>query len=72
MEETAAVLGDAGFKVEHWEDRTRDLRQLALRLIMAPGPAGECAFGWREGMGKGTDMGCKDLGYHLLVARRSA
>ena len=70
------MLKDAGFTIEHWEDRTRDLRQLAIRLIMAPGPPGENLFGWR-GPGnvsneKGTDMGCRDLGYYLLVARRIA
>lgn len=75
-EQTETMLTDAGFTIEHWEDRTRDLRQLAARLIMAPGPAGENLFGWRGNMGllnnKGTDRGCNDLGYHLLVARRSA
>jgi len=74
--QTEKMLQDAGFTIEHWEDRTRDLRQLAIRLIMAPGPAGENLFGWR-GPGNvcnenGTDMGCRYLGYYLLAARRVA
>ena len=70
------MLKDAGFTIEHWEDRTRDLQQLAIRLIMAPGPPGENLFDWR-GPGNvlnecGKDVRCRDLGYYLLVARRIA
>lgn len=75
-EQTEAILKDAGFTIEHWEDRTRDLRQLAIRLIMAPGSPGENLFDWRGPgnvlNGCGTDLRCRDLGYYLLAARRIA
>jgi arsenite methyltransferase len=72
-EQIDTMLEHAGFAIEHWEDRTRELRQLAIQLIMAPGPA---ESGWRE-QGcivnqKETGVGGRDVGYHLLVARRSA
>lgn len=75
-EQTETMLKDAGFTVEIWEDRTRALRQLAIRLILAPGPPQENLFGWRE-QGcvpneTGTGITNRDLGYQLLVARRSA
>lgn len=74
-EQTEAMLVEAGFTLEHWEDRTRDLKQLAVRLIMAPGSSEENLFGWCEQGGnkkKETGIGCKELGYHLFVARRTA
>jgi SAM-dependent methyltransferase len=75
-EQLDIMLEHAGFSVEQWEDRTRDLRQLAIQLIMAPGPAGEDPFGCGKPgcTANRTDTGLsgKDVGYHLLVARRSA
>ena len=75
-EQTETMLKDAGFTMEHWEDRTRELQHLAVRLIMSPGSARENLFGWRgEGCvvgGTETGIGSRDLGYHLLVARRVA
>ncbi len=75
-EQTEIMLREAGFTIEHWEDRTRDLQQLAVQLIMAPGSVGENRFGLiGEGcFFNGTETGAagRDMGYHLLVARRSA
>lgn len=75
-EETEIILQEAGFTVEHWEDRSRDLQQLAIQLIMAPGSSSESLFDWtgRKCCSNGTETGTarRDLGYHLLVARRSA
>lgn len=75
-EQTAIMLQVAGFTIEHWEDRTRDLQQLAIQLIMAPGSTVENLFGWGEQKcllnidEAGT--ACRDAGYQILVARRSA
>lgn len=73
--QTEVMLREAGFTIEHWEDRTRDLQQLAVQLIMAPGSAGESRLGLiGEGcFFNGTETGAagRDTGYHLLVARRS-
>jgi len=75
-EQTEALLKEAGFVVERWEDRTSDLRQLAARLIMAPGPARENLFGWCglgcSAGGTKAGMASRDLGYYLLAARRIA
>lgn len=75
-EQTVTMLEQAGFTIEHWEDRTRDLQRLAIQLIMAPGSAGENLFGWREQWCflNETETGIerKDVGYHLLVARKTA
>lgn len=70
-EQIEAMMDDAGFAIEHWEDRTRELRMLAVRLIMAPGSTGEnlpggCFFNEAEA---GIDR--RDMGYHLLVARKT-
>ena len=73
-EQLTARLFEAGFSVGHWEDRSDALRALAMRLIMAPGPAAADPFGWsnhRDCMReKGTKSRWKDVGYHLVVARR--
>ena len=73
---TIAMLGDARFTVMHWEDRTSDLKRLAVRLIMSPGSSQENLFGWsRHGRCRSENVMCtgwRDVGYHLLVARRSA
>ena len=67
------MLKDAGFTVEHWEDRTGDLKQLAVRLLMASGTAQADLCHW---LGNGTVRstaavsGFKTIGYHLIVARR--
>lgn len=75
-EQIETMLKSAGFTIEHWEERTRDLRQLAIQLIMAPGSAGENLSGWgKQGCflnGTETGMDFKDVGYHLLVARKTA
>lgn len=75
-EQAESMLREAGFVVEHWEDRTRDLQQLVVRLIMAPGPAGEGLFDWTGrkccSNGKETGIARRDLGYQILVARRAA
>lgn len=74
QEET--MLTNAGFTIEHWQDRTRDLKRLAVRLIMAPGALAENLSGWcGQGSvvnGTGTCTGDRALGYHLLVARKTA
>ena len=74
-EQISAMLANAGFTVMHWEDRTAELRQLALRLIMAPGSAPTNLFGWSNHTGcsldEETKKGWKHVGYHLLVARRT-
>lgn len=70
-EQTEIMLEEAGFMIEHWEDRSQDLRNLAIRLIMAPGSSGENLFGW-SGAGCFWDKSeCMDMGYYLLAARRS-
>ena len=74
VRQAETMLANAGFAVEHWEDRTRDLRRLAVRLIMASGPVSENLFNWgKKGRASGgTEMcaGDRELGYHLLVARK--
>ena len=74
-EQMAAMLSNADFSVVHWEERTGELRQLAVRLIMAPGSARTNLFGWSKHAGRvkehETKSGWKDVGYHLLVAGRT-
>ncbi|MEI6824604.1 MAG: DVU_1556 family methyltransferase [Desulfuromonadales bacterium] len=69
------MLKNAGFTVEHWEDQSGHLKQLAFQLIMESGQDGENLCGWL-GDGKfrttGADSGGTPIGYHLLVARRDA
>ena len=73
-EQITIMLAATGFKVVHWEDRTRDLRQLAAQLIMASGSASDNLFGWSNHAGCGDKETMarqwQDVGYHLLVARR--
>ena len=75
MKQTETLLSNAGFTMEHWEDRTRDLKRLAVRLIMAPGAVTENLSGWcgQGSVVNGTGMcaGDRELGYHLLVARKT-
>ncbi|MFZ4857170.1 MAG: DVU_1556 family methyltransferase [Desulfuromonadaceae bacterium] len=73
--EAETMLRDAGFTVEHWEDRTGNLKQLAARLLMESGTAQENLCYWPgNGTVRSTDAvsGFKTIGYHLLVARRDA
>ena len=62
-----AMLQQVGFDLEHWEDRTPDLRRLVAQLIMAGGAEGggprDCC---------GNSCSGKEFGYHLLAARKSA
>ena len=72
-QEAEAMIREAGFSVEHWEDRTGDLKQLAVRLLMASGTVQADLCNW---LGNGTVRstaavsGFKTIGYHLIVARR--
>ena len=74
-EQSAGMLADAGFGVQHWEDRSAELRQLTAQLIMAPGPARANLYGWSRpagcGQEKGTRSAWQDVGYQLLVAGRT-
>lgn len=75
-EQVETMLAAAGFTLEYREDRTCDLRRLAVQLIMASGPVGEGFLGHGEqgcwGDNKGTGIYSREAGYHLLVARRAA
>jgi len=75
-EHTESMLVQTGFTIEHWEDRTHDLRQLLIQLIMAPGSTGEnfsgrfedgCLFNDAK-----TGINRRDVGYYLLAARKTA
>ena len=72
--QVTAMMADAGFTVEHWEERTRELQLLAARLILAPGSSGENLFGWKKKgcfLNKaGEVIDGRNVGYYLLVARR--
>lgn len=71
-EQTEIMLEEAGFVIEQWEDRSRDLRNLAIRLIMAPGSSGENLFGWSGAGCFLNETDSKEMGYYLLTARRAA
>lgn len=71
-EQIEIMLEEAGFRIEQWEDRTRDLKNLAIRLIMAPGAAAENLSGW-GGAGCGvSEEERRSMGYYLLAARSTA
>ena len=74
-EQTVDMLEDAHFKLTYWQDRTKELKRLAVSLIMAPGSRQDNLFGWsRHSCGsteKAVDGERQDAGYHLLIARRS-
>lgn len=74
-EQTEAMIRNAGFVVRHWEDRSRDLRQLAAQLIMS-GSGGQDFTEWTGFAGccsgnAGVES-VRSLGYHLLVAGKGA
>jgi len=74
-EQTLDMLKDAHFELRYWQDRTKHLKSLAVRLIMAPGSWQDNRFGWSRhnccSSEKAVDRGWQDAGYHLLIARRS-
>lgn len=74
-EETLEELSAAGFESVLWEDRTEDLKRLALRLIMAPETKGlSDVFGWCRQTGCLSQPEAREwwkgVGYHLIIARR--
>ncbi len=73
-DQTMDLLQAARFETIHWQDRTADLKQLAFRLIMAPGACLDNLLGWSRQSGDAQQQAlCHDwqsLGYHLLIARR--
>jgi arsenite methyltransferase len=71
----AALLGESDFEILHWEDRTSDLKKLAVRLILSQGSSPENLLSWtrRGGFSKGEEkcMDGADIGYYVLVGRRT-
>jgi SAM-dependent methyltransferase len=74
--QTVELLQAAHFKMTHWQDRTGDLKQLAVRLILAPGACLDNLFGWSRQSGGAQEQTHRShwetIGYHLLIARRMA
>ena len=72
--ETVNLLENAGFETVLWEDRTADLKRLALRLIMAPGSSSGNLNGWCRQIGCSKEpteaAWWRGVGYHLIVARK--
>ncbi|MGD0229804.1 MAG: DVU_1556 family methyltransferase [Syntrophorhabdales bacterium] len=69
---TIRLLGKAGLRVMRWEDRTDDLKRLAVRLIMEHGSLKGFALPGGEAVCRGVrEAALADLGYYLLVARRT-
>lgn len=59
-----------GFDIVNWEDRTADLRRLAVELIMSDTmPPALCQAGARLSCADGPRL-WRGVGYYLLVARR--
>lgn len=73
-EQTIDLLKAAQFETTHWQDRTGDLKQLAFRLIMAPGACLDNLLGWSRQSGDAQEQTLRNdwqsLGYQLLIARR--
>ncbi len=74
-EQTLALLEATGFKLSLWQDRTADLKRLAVDLIMAPGDCADNLRGWQPGNAGDPKLNertaWRNLGYYLLVARRT-
>lgn len=71
-EQIETMLEEAGFIIEQWQDRTRDLQNLAIRLIMAPGDAAENLSGWSGTECIVNEEERRSMGYYLLTARSTA
>lgn len=73
-DQTMDLLKAARFETTHWQDRTGDLKQLAFRLIMAPGACLDNLLGWSRQSGEAQEQALnhdwQSLGYQLLIARR--
>lgn len=73
-DQTMDLLKAAQFETTHWQDRTGDLKQLAFRLIMAPGACLDNLLGWSRQSGDAQEQALQSdwqsLGYQLLIARR--
>jgi arsenite methyltransferase len=73
-DQTMELLKAAHFETTHWQDRTGDLKQLAFRLIMAPGACLDNLLGWSRQSGDAQERALQSdwqsLGYQLLIARR--
>ena len=71
-QETVDLLENAGFETVLWEDRTADLKRLALRLIMAPGSSSGNLNGWCRQISCSKEPAetawWRGVGYHLIVA----
>jgi arsenite methyltransferase len=71
--QTLNLLDAAQFEVTHWQDRTGDLKNLAVRLILAADSGQDNLQHWSRQSGcSHTTETCglrPDVGYHLLVAR---
>ncbi|MBI5485421.1 MAG: class I SAM-dependent methyltransferase [Deltaproteobacteria bacterium] len=65
-EQLETLLEDAGFRVEHWEDRSADLRRLAVQLILSPERQDDDGLLHAEEIG----IHSRDIGYCLLTARK--
>lgn len=72
-EQGIARLRAAQFETLHWQDRSRELKQLAVRLVMAPGACLDNLFGWSRPGSANPNPACADwqaVGYQLLIAER--
>jgi len=74
-EQTVDLLEAAGFETVLWEDRTAELKQLALRLIMASGPSQGNLSGWSRQLRCSSEPAAsawwQGVGYHLVISRRN-
>ena len=74
-EQTVDQLEAAGFETLLWEDRTKELKQLALRLIMAPGSVPGNLSGWSRQLSCSNETEAsawwRGVGYHLIISRRN-
>lgn len=72
--ETVDLLESAGFETVLWQDRSADLKRLALRLIMAPGSSSGNLNGWCRQVSCSKEPAetawWRGVGYHLIVARK--
>ena len=74
-EQTVDLLEAAGFETVLWEDRTAELKQLALRLIMASGSSQGNLSGWSRQLRCLSEPAAsawwRGVGYHLIISRRN-
>lgn len=71
--EISALLAAADFQLSLWQDRSRDLKRLAVELVMSSGTCADNLCSWAPKTSvfhQTSHNDLKSIGYYLLVARK--